>query len=43
MFGMEGIDGFEKDISQALEGEQLSQKGVIMETNTQAQARSLFF
>lgn len=43
MFGMEGIDGFEKDISQALEGEQLSQKGVIMETNPQAQAWSLFF
>lgn len=33
MFGMEGSDGFEKDISQALEGGRVLQKGLsVMET-----------
>ena len=41
MFGMD--DGFERDISQASEGAQPSQKRAILETNPHAQAWSLLF
>lgn len=43
MFGMEGSDGFEKDISQALEGERILQKGYLSWRCPHAQVWSLAF
>lgn len=36
MFGMEGTDGFARNISQALDREQMFWKGASVETNPQA-------